>query len=534
MMRAGWFADRRRLLITTLLVWLLAFGILSASAQAETPTPLTIGEIQVGELTQPGASLTFVVLVPTAQTLDIDIFEITAGLTPSFRLTNSGGTVLHIALNDGSQASAQARAISVSAGVYFIEVTSQTSTTGQFLISAQFGAPVTPPQPLNVGQVLDGQTSTTQPLERYAFSSQPVEPLLLTVYSMDTAPALLVTLKDASTTETLATSSARISGLSYRLVPGEDDYLLEISSDSPRTPQNYIVCLELESDQSVCPIAAQAQTVPPTVVPATPSPVPTVFVPATLSPLGPCVVASSTGGRVNIRSGPSTSFSVIGQITGNTTAPVIGRLPDNTWYQISPAGLIGWISASVIRLGGQCGAVPSVTLTPQPTMVVTPSATSFGPTSTPSSTPTATLTPPVQPTLNFSLPPNYGSQALAAGFVPDPFTVNITSGGPVNVSYLGGGCTGWATSAPDFSLNYTAGAFPLLRFYFIGGGDTTMIINTPGGSYVCVDDSFGTLNPTIDFNSPASGRYDIWIGSFSEGASISGTLHVTENNGNHP
>ena len=65
-------------------------------------------------------------------------------------------------------------------------------------------------------------------------------------------------------------------------------------------------------------------------------------------------------------------------------------------------------------------------------------------------------------------------------------------------------------------------------------GDTTMIINTPGGSYVCVDDSFGTLHPTIDFNSLTSGRYDVWIATFGPGASVGGTLRVTENSGNHP
>jgi len=142
--------------------------------------------------------------------------------------------------------------------------------------------------------------------------------------------------------------------------------------------------------------------------------------------------------------------------------------------------------------------------------------------------------PPPPQVLNFSLPPVYGLTALASGFVPDPFSVGITAGGPVSASYLGGGCYGYTTSAPSFSVNYTAGAFPTLRFYFIGGADTTMIINTPGGSYVCVDDSFGTLNPTIDFNSPASGRYDVWIPTYAQGGSVGGTLYVTENVGNHP
>ena len=182
---------------------------------------------------------------------------------------------------------------------------------------------------------------------------------------------------------------------------------------------------------------------------------------------------------------------------------------------------------------------PERTRRPRPTDTPTPTSTTT-PTASPTDTPTPTASPPDTPspspsaTLNFSLPPVYGSTALTSGFVPDPFTVGITAGGPANVSYLGGGCSGYTTSAPSFSVNYTSGAFPLLRFYFIGSADTTMIINTPGGSYVCVDDSFGTLNPTIDFNSPSSGRYDVWVGTFSQGGSTGGTLYVTENSGNHP
>ena len=148
-------------------------------------------------------------------------------------------------------------------------------------------------------------------------------------------------------------------------------------------------------------------------------------------------------------------------------------------------------------------------------------------------TATATMPEPV-PTLNYSLPAVYGSTALTSGFVPDPFTVGVTAGGPASAASAGGGCYGYTTSAPTFSVNYTSGAFPTLRFYFIGSGDTTMIINTPGGNYVCVDDSFGTLNPAIDFNSPSSGRYDVWVAAYAQGGSAGGTLYWTENTGNHP
>jgi hypothetical protein len=218
-----------------------------------------------------------------------------------------------------------------------------------------------------------------------------------------------------------------------------------------------------------------------------------------------------------VRSGPGTNYPAIGSLLPGNALNVVGRNNSSSWYVVDYSGRQGWVAGSVVTLAGPCAALPFVPDPPTP--VAPPTATpTFTPTTsttatatftaTPTYTPTSTATqaPTAVATLNFSLPPNYGSTALTSGFVPDPYSVGITSGGPVNVSYLGGGCTGFATSAPDFSVNYTSGAFPTLRFYFIGSGDTTMIINTPGGSYVCVDDSFGTLNPTIDFNSPSSGR----------------------------
>ena len=81
--------------------------------------------------------------------------------------------------------------------------------------------------------------------------------------------------------------------------------------------------------------------------------------------------------------------------------------------------------------------------------------------------------------------------------------------------------------------------FGLLAIYLVGfavqlfGGEVS-VINSPSGSYSCVDDSFGTLNPTVDFNSPSSGRYDIWVATYAAGESITGTLYVTGNTGNRP
>ncbi|MEM6960354.1 MAG: peptidase S1 [Myxococcota bacterium] len=127
---------------------------------------------------------------------------------------------------------------------------------------------------------------------------------------------------------------------------------------------------------------------------------------------------------------------------------------------------------------------------------------------------------------------NYGVHNLQGGFTPDPAQISVTSGpsakNSVNIAdlNLGAGCTGHATQEPDIIVNYTDSA-SFLRFYVQGSGDTALIVNDPNGNWRCDDDTAG-LNPQLDFRSPASGQYDIWVSSYEAGANINATLHVTE------
>lgn len=522
------------------------------SAQATIPVPLNVGENQTGELTELQPVTTYLVPIPQPQSVNVAVFAITPGLAPTFRVVDPSGITLDAPSTLGTATAVQASPSFGAPGIYTIEVSSANGAFGQYLITLQPGEPLLPPEPLALGQPVTATLSPQAGRQAYTFAAVATDVLLISVDSDALTGGPVVMLRDAETGEALGVSSARLGGVRFRIPRGVENYLLEISDGDAQGPVPYRVCVGSETGVPACPVTGGVQVVPtpivaiPTLsqpVPATATPIPTQPLP-TLPSTGPCIVASSTGGAVNVRSGPGLNYNVVSQLFGAATAQVIGRLPDASWYQIAVNGLIAWVSGSVVRTGGVCTTVPIVLPpTPVPTATGLPTATSTlastatataTTAATATATATATLMPTMAATLNFSLPPNYGSTSLTSGFVPDPHSVAITSGGSVDVSYLGSGCNGFATSAPDYSVNYTSGAFPTLRFYFIGSGDTTMIINTPGGSYLCSDDSFGTLNPTIDFNTPSSGRYDIWIGSYQTGAFVSGTLYVTESTANHP
>jgi hypothetical protein len=130
---------------------------------------------------------------------------------------------------------------------------------------------------------------------------------------------------------------------------------------------------------------------------------------------------------------------------------------------------------------------------------------------------------------DFSLEPAYGAVELAAGFIPDPHSVEIAAGGALDASQLGGTCVGWVAQAPDFRVNWTASETSQLplTFHVTAETDTVLVINDAEGNWVCNDDTDG-INPVVSFQGAVSGQYDVWVGTYSQGDLQPSTLHVTE------
>lgn len=131
------------------------------------------------------------------------------------------------------------------------------------------------------------------------------------------------------------------------------------------------------------------------------------------------------------------------------------------------------------------------------------------------------------PELDWTTPGVFGNVSLSAGFDPDPHEVSVMAGGPVWLEHeLGSECVGHVNAAqPDVVLDYTAGEWPLY-IYAESEEDTTLIVRAPDGEWYCSDDDRG-LDPGLVFGAPDSGRYAIWVGTYSESPAQT-TLSISE------
>ena len=123
---------------------------------------------------------------------------------------------------------------------------------------------------------------------------------------------------------------------------------------------------------------------------------------------------------------------------------------------------------------------------------------------------------------------NYGELSLESGFTPDPRVISLQAGGERAAQNLSSSCSGFVTNSPDVRLHYDAGSLPLI-ISVDSGSDTTLIVNAPDGSYYCDDDGgVNGLNPAVRFNRPMSGRYEIWVGTYSSGSTQPARLYISE------
>lgn len=136
---------------------------------------------------------------------------------------------------------------------------------------------------------------------------------------------------------------------------------------------------------------------------------------------------------------------------------------------------------------------------------------------------------PMPPTLNTAAS-FYGRGQLAAGFQPDPAVINMSAGGSLEAAELtiGRQCQGFINNQPEYIIDY-AGGGELLRLFFLGDSDSTLMIAGPDNTWYCSDDYAGETDPLVDIVNPAGGEYAIWVGTREVDTFVGGDLVVTAN-----
>lgn len=201
-----------------------------------------------------------------------------------------------------------------------------------------------------------------------------------------------------------------------------------------------------------------------------------------------CRALMNTG--LNFRTGPGTNYGVISVLSTGTIAPIVGRLGDNSWWQVRVGFTLGWISAGFTTVYGNCVLIPAVT--PPPT------ATPPGGAATNTPPPTATRTNTPTPTIT-STPGK--ADLVVVSILADSTTLTIP-GGQTSVTQ-------------EFTITISnTGSGPSRQF-------SNAILVLPGGSEADLG-VVGNLNPsetialTVDLTFDAPGSYTVRVTADSE------------------
>lgn len=83
-----------------------------------------------------------------------------------------------------------------------------------------------------------------------------------------------------------------------------------------------------------------------------------------------CRARVDTNG-LRLRAGPSTSYDILTSFELGVEVPLVGRLGDNTWWEVTSNNRRGWVSAAYTTLLGNCQNIPVTTPPASPTPVAT-------------------------------------------------------------------------------------------------------------------------------------------------------------------
>ncbi len=81
--------------------------------------------------------------------------------------------------------------------------------------------------------------------------------------------------------------------------------------------------------------------------------------------------ATVTADVLNVRSGPSTAYTVIGRVRSGQTLKLTGKSETGNWWQFDYNGKPGWVSGDWVTVTGSAAELPAVKVAPPPARAAT-------------------------------------------------------------------------------------------------------------------------------------------------------------------
>jgi hypothetical protein len=122
---------------------------------------------------------------------------------------------------------------------------------------------------------------------------------------------------------------------------------------------------------------------------------------------------------------------------------------------------------------------------------------------------------------------DFGGELVALDAANPTVSVDVADlTGTVAAYDLTGGdppCAGFVRTAP--SLVFTlAEAAPAVKITFAGNQVANLVVVEEGEEIVCPEDAAATMTPELTLQSPAAGRYGVWVGRIDMDKPVNGKL----------
>ncbi len=407
-MHVNWFASQFRhrqvrplLFIAVLVIISLA---VSGAALAQVGGLLTYGGSAVGSLSAEAPLAIYNFVGNPGDLVTARVTALTPGLEVAVSLMSPSQQQLANSADGpfSTPVDAQVSYRLEQAGPHFLFVSSVNAGVGDFLIRLEGRQPV-------AGTALDPNSpqvagiSSETPSQVFNFSAQPGGPTTLSLSTDTVGFAFTVQVFDETGRLVALLGGDAIQAVSLTFAPGTGVYEVVVSALSSGTQGNLTV------------VAGDAGAPPAPGPEGAPQPLPSDSgQPSSEPPPSVCSVTPGGTAPVNLRSGPGTTYSTVGQLQPGSYLTAIGYYPtpEGYWYAVTYAGAQVWAFGGVINTSGPCGDLPFVQpstgagASATPTLTATPSPTPGGPTATHTHTPTITNTPvPGAPTSTHTFTP---------------------------------------------------------------------------------------------------------------------------------